>query len=181
MFAGVIPVCIFLAGLLVHATRRPVTRRQRLLVLVLAGLAFSGVAGQWMVIHSRTRWQHDELLEIRDRIERSTMISAMYDRATPVFAAFHRQRFPENRSMTEVFTEFHPAIDRAAAPVMLDSLDGGVKVFAKSAWHTVVVLTSVSGVGRGIDPEFKNIDGRYGFLQTSLRLIPEGMVYEIQN
>jgi hypothetical protein len=181
MFAAGIPACIFIAGLLFRFTRQLPTRRQRVLVLVLAAVALTGAAGHWVVMHSMTRWQHNEICVIRDRIQRSMMVSAMFDRATPAFAEYHRQRFPENRTMTEVFAELHPAMAGTAGTVMLDSLDGGVKVFAKNAWNSVVVLTSVGGVGRGTDPEFRNIDGRSGYLQACLRLTPEGMVYEIQN
>jgi hypothetical protein len=128
-----------------------------------------------------SRHQHTIYLGIRDRHERNTMMSAMYDRATPVFATFHSQRFPENRSMTEVFGECYPALTDRGPAVLLDSLDSGVKVHAKSAWNTTIVLTAVGGLGRGIDPEFRNVDGRQGYLQACLRLTPEGMVYESQN
>ena len=181
MFAAGIPVCIFIAGLLIHFTRQLPTRGQRVFVLVLAAVALSGAAGHWVVMNSMTRWQHEELCVIRDRMQRSMMVSAMYDNATPAFAAYHRQRFPENNTMSEVFSALHPAMEGTAGTVMLDSLDGGVKVYAKSAWNSVVILTSVGGIGRGTDPEFRNIDGRYGYLQACLRLTPEGMVYEVQN
>ena len=176
MFAAGIPVCLFLTGLLVRTTRQLSTRTQRMLVLVLAAVALTGAAGNWMVMNSMTRWQHDELYVHRDRMQRSMMVSAMYDHATPAFAAYRRQRFPENRSMSEVFTELHPAAAGSAVDVMLDSLDGGVKVYGKCAWNSVVILTSVGGVGRGTDPEFRNIDGRYGYHQACLRLTPEGVV-----
>jgi hypothetical protein len=132
-------------------------------------------------MHSMTRWQHDQMVMIRDRMQRSFMVSALYDRATPVFGTFHGQHFPENKSMTEVFAESYPEIVERGAPVLLDSLDSGVKVYAKSTWGAMVVLTSVSSVGHGEDPEFRNVDGRHGYLQSCLRLTPEGMVYEVQN
>lgn len=181
MFAGGIPVCVFITGLLVHTIRQLPKRGQRVLVLVIAAVALTGAAGHWVVMNSMTRWQHEELCVIRDRMQRTMMVSAMYDNATPAFATYHRQRFPENRTMTEVFSELHPGVAGTAGTVLLDSLDGGVKVYAKNAWNSVVILTSVGGVGRGTDPEFRNIDGRYGYLQACLRLTPEGMVYEIQN
>jgi hypothetical protein len=181
MFAAAIPVALFLVGLLVRATRQGVSRRQRMVILSSVVVLSLGVAGHWVVMHSMTRDQHEALIDIRDRMQRSIMVSALYDRATPVFGAFHSQHFPENRSMTEIFADYHPALLDRGAPVLLDSLDGGVRVYAKSAWNAMVVLTSVGGVGRGMDPEFTNIDGRHGFLQSCLRLTPEGMVYEIQN
>ncbi len=181
MFTAAIPVCIYLAGLLLHATRQAVTPRQRALILSCVAIVCVGVAGHWAVMHSMTRWQHQEIVSARDRIERSMMMSTVYDRATPIFAAFHEQQFPENRSMAEVFQDTYPGVIEKGSVVLLDSLDGGVKVYAKCVWNTTVVLTAVGGLGRGLDPEFRNIDGRNGFLQTSLRLTPEGLVYESQN
>ena len=181
MFAAAIPVALFLVGLLLRATRQGVSRRQRIVILSVVVVVCAGVAGHWAVMHSMTRYQHDEIITIRDRMQRSIMVSALYDRALPVFGAFHSQRFPENRSMTEIFADLHPALAERGAPVMIDSLDGGVKVYAKSAWNAMVVLTSVGGVGQGMDPGFRNIDGRHGYFQSSLQLTPEGMVYEIQN
>lgn len=181
MFAAAIPVCIYLTGLLLHATRQAVTPRQRALILSSVVIVCLGVAGHWAVMHSMTLRHHEFVLDIRDRHERNMMMSTMYDRATPVFATFHSQRFPENRSMTEVFGERYPALTDRGPAVLLDSLDAGVKVYAKSAWNTTVILTAVGGLGRGIDPEFRNADGRSGYLQASLRLTPEGMVYENQN
>jgi hypothetical protein len=181
MFAAAIPVGLFLVGLLLRATRYNVTRRQRILILSAAVVVLLGVAGHWTVMHSMARHQYTIIMGIHERIERNTMMSAMYDRATPVFASFHSQHFPENRSMTEVFGEHYPALTDRGPAVLLDSLDSGVKVYAKSAWNTTIVLTAVGGIGRGIDPEYRNVDGRQGFLQASLRLTPEGMVYESQN
>jgi hypothetical protein len=181
MFSAAVPVCLFLAGLLARATRTSMTPRQRVVVLSAAAILIFGVAGHWAVMHSMTRLQHKEILEIHDRVERGQMMSAAYDRATPVFAAFHLQRFPENKSMTEVFQQYYPVLPERGGPVMLDSLYDGTKVFARSAWNTTVVLTVVCGVGQGIDPEFRNVDGRRGMLQALLRVTPEGMVYEYQN
>lgn len=181
LIAAAVPLGIFLLGLFLRATRKNVTPRQRIALLFLLAVLGSGVAGHWVVMHSMTRWQHDQLLTVRDRIQRSLMVSSVYDRATPVFSAFHGQRFPENKSMTEVFADRYPSIMEKNATILLDSLDGGVKVYAKSTWGAMVVLTSVSCVGHGIDPDFRNVDGRHGYLQSCLRLTPEGMVYEIQN
>lgn len=181
MFAAAVPVGLFLLGLFLHTTRRTVSPRQRIVLLLLFALVCSGVAGHWVVMHSMTRWQHDQIVTVRDRIQRSMLVSSVYDRATPVFGAFHTQRFPDNRSMTEVFADFHPSIMEKGATILLDSLDGGVKVYARSTWGAMVVLTSVSTVGHGTNPEFRNVDGRRGYLQSCLRLTPEGMVYEVQN
>jgi hypothetical protein len=181
MFAAAVPVCLYLAGLFWRATRTSVTPRQRLAILSAVVLLALGVAGHWAVMHSSTRWQRDRAIEFRDRMERSIMMSAVYDRATPVFAAFHEQRFPENRSMTEVFQEHFPALTGRGGAVLLDSLEYGVKVYARSLWNTTIVLTAEGGHGAGLDPEFGNVDGRQGKLQCSLRLTPEGMAYENQN
>ncbi len=181
MFAAAVPVGLFLLGLFLRATRKNVTPRQRVTLLFVVALICIGVAGHWMVMHSMTRWQHDQLLTVRDRIQRSLMVSSVYDRATPVFSAFHSQRFPENKSMTEVFADLYPSIMEKNATILLDSLDGGVNVYARSTWGAMVVITSVSSVGHGMDPEFRNVDGRRGYLQSCLRLTPEGMVYEVQN
>lgn len=181
MFAAAVPVGLFLVGLLVWATRNSGTRRQRVLILLSVALVSLGVAGHWGVMHSVARHYYAMVMEHRDRYERHTMMSTMYDRATPVFASFHSQRFPENRSMTEVFGEYYPLLTDRGPAVLLDSLDCGVKVYAKSAWNTTIVLTAVGGLSRGIDPEYRNADGRQGILQATLRLTPEGMVYENQN
>lgn len=181
MFSAAVPVCLFLTGLFVRATRTSVTPRQRVAILSAVALLALGVAGHWAVMHSSTRWQHERAIEFRDRLERSIMMSAVFDRATPVFAAFHEQRFPENRSMTEVFQERYPALTERGGAVLLDSLELGVKVYARSAWNTTIILTAEAGYGTGLDPDYQNIDGRQGMLQCSLRLTPEGMAYEYQN
>lgn len=181
MFMAAVPVCIYLVGLLLRATRQNVSPRRRVLIFSACVVICLGVAGHWGVMYAMAVRQHAVMLELHERLERNMMMSAMYDRATPVFASFHSQRFPENKSMTEVFAEHYPELADRGPAVLVDSLTSGVKIYAKSAWNTTVILTAVGSVGRGIDPEYRNADGRQGFLQACLRLTPEGMVYESQN
>jgi len=178
--AGVLSF-LFMAALLVRATRPPVTTKQRAVVLVLSVLLLTGVAGHWIVMSSMTRWQYSQLQEIRKRIEYGVMVSHMYDHAAPVFAAYHRQPTPQKRSLVQFFLSQNPALDQESHLLLVDSLTNGLKVFATVHGDSRIILTSVSGITAGGEARFRNFDGRTGFLQSRLHVTPEGMDYETQN
>lgn len=174
-------VLVFVAFLLVRATRPPVTTQQRIVVLGISLLLMTGVAGHWVVMSSMTRWQYAQLQEIRKRIEHGLMVSRMYDRATPAFAAYHRQSLAGKRSLPELFFSQNSMLDGETHLLMVDSLADGQKLFAAAHGDSEIILTSVSGITPGPEGRFRNYDGRTGFLQSCLHLTPKGMEYEVQN
>jgi hypothetical protein len=172
---------VFVAVLLVRATRPPVTIKQRIIVLGISLLLLTGVTGHWVVMNSMTRWQYTQLQEIRKRIEYGLMVSRMYDRATPVFAAYHRQSSSGKRPLPELFFSQNSMLDDETHLLLVDSLSDGLKLFASVHGDSGVILTTVSGITQGPEPRFRNYDGRAGFLQSRLYMTPKGMDYEIQN
>jgi len=181
MDASGVLVFLFLAALLIRATRPPVTTKQRVIAIGLSVLLLTGVAGQWIVMKSMTRWQYTQLQDIRKRIEYGMMVSYMYDHAAPAFAAYHRQPSPEKQSLTSLFQSQNPALDSETHLLILDSLANGLKVYATVYGDSRVILTTVSGITQGAEARFRNFDGRTGFLQSRLLMTPEGMDYETQN
>jgi hypothetical protein len=171
----------YIAGLLIRATRPPVSGRQRAVVLGLSALLLTGVAGHWIVVSSMTRWQNAQLQDIRRRVEYGVMVSHMYNQASPVFATYHRQLPIEKRSLTEVFLSEHPTLDCENHLLMLDSLNDGLKVFATTYGDSRIILTCVSGITAGAEARFRNFDGRTGYMQSRVHLTPNGIDYETQN
>jgi hypothetical protein len=181
MNAAAIPLVLFIAGLTIRATRPPVSKKWREIVVVLVVFLLSGAAVYWGVMRSMTLYQFNELQLIRKQIENGAMTSMMYERASNAFAAYYRQPELERKSLAAVFEERNLELRAGSCLLAIDTLHEGIRLYASRRGDARVVMTAVSGVAPGRDGQFKNYDGRTGFMEAQLVLTPKGLDYEIHN
>jgi hypothetical protein len=180
-FAGGIPALLYMTGLAMQAAWTPASRGRRIAVVIVAIVALTGVSAQFTVMCSRTRWQCSQLMTIRRSIDRGILMSTLFDHASPAFVTYQQQRPARKRTIAEVFKASWDGRDWRADQVFLESAPESLNGYACIGGRGDVVLTGVSNLTRGADPNFQNINGRTGFVQSRLHLTAEGMDYENEN
>ncbi len=179
--AGGIPALIYMAGLTVHATCTPASRRCRIAVMLVAVTVLTGISAEFMVLSSRTRWQADMIAGTGVSYDRSAMMSALFSTASPVFASYQQQPQRKRRAMAEIFKDSWSTRDWTTGMVTLDGPSERVNVYASTTPDGAIVLTAVAAVTPGGDAAFANVNGCIGRLQSRLLLNGKGMSYEIEN
>jgi hypothetical protein len=180
-FAGGIPALLYMTGLAIQAAWTPASRGRRIAVVIVAAVALTGISAQFTVMCSRTRWQCTQLVTIRKTIDRSLLMSTLFDHASPVFVSYQQQRPNRKYSIADIFRASWDGRDWDASQVFLDSPPESLKVHACIGKRGDVVLTGVSVLTRGTDPDFRNVNGTAGYVQSRLHLTAEGMSYENEN
>jgi len=180
-FAGGIPALLYMTGLTVQALCRPAGRCCRIAILLVALTVLTGVSAQFVVMSSCTRWQSDRMVSIGASCDRSEIMAALFDRASPAFYAFQKQGLRKKHSLADVFKAGWQGRDWHAPAALLDSPTERTRIYASIARDGSVVLTGVAVVTKGSDPQFTNVNGTSGHLQSRLHLSAKGMDYEIEN
>ena len=180
-FAGGIPALLYMTGLAVQAVCRPAGRCCRIAILVVALVVLSSVSAQFVVMSSCTRWQSERMVTIGETTDRSALMAEMFDRASPAFYAYQKQGQRKKHSMAEVFKAGWQGRDWQTPATLLDGPTERTRIYASIAHDGSVVLRGVALVTRGADPQFANVNGTSGYVQSRLHLSSRGMDYEIEN
>ncbi len=180
-FAGGIPALLYMTGLAVHATCTTASLRCRAAVILVAVVFLSGISAEFMVLSSHTRWQADQMVISGEVIDRGILMTSLFDAASPAFVSFQQQSQRHKRPVGEVFKAAWDNRDWTAEVVRLESPSERITIFASPNPDGSVWLTGVALVTKGGDPNFANVNGTSGFLQSRLCLSSRGMNYEIEN
>jgi hypothetical protein len=181
MFAGGIPTLVYMAGLAIRASRPPAGRGRRIAVLAVSILVLTGISAQFAVMCSRTRWQSNELVVIRKSLDRTMLMSTLFDHASPAFVAYQQQRVHGRHTVADFFKAACDTCDWSVPLTVIETLPESLKVYASAGPTGSVELIGVSVLMKGFDPNFRNVNGSTGFIQSHLYLTPEGMAYADEN
>lgn len=179
--AGGIPALLYMLGLTVQAICRPAGRCCRVATLVVALVVLTGVSAQFVVMSSCTRWRSDRMVSLGITNDRSEIMAALFEKASPTFYAFENQGQRRKQSMADVFKAMWHERDWRSPAVLLDSPSERTRIYASIARDGSVMLTGVALVTAGTDPQFTNVNGTSGHVQSRLHLSAKGMDYEIEN
>ena len=178
--AGVAAV-LYLCALLVYVFRDVKERKPRFIAWgVFFVVAVFGITA-WSNFRATTRWQHDLLLQIQQRITRGIIIDELPKPLLATLVAYHQQDSKKPRSIQATFQALFP--NRSVGKNFREAMWEGDKLTSYVALmnDTSVVLIGCGGYSKGRDPKFKNFDGSTGIMQLRATLTKGGMAYEWQN
>lgn len=181
LYASGIAAAVYLIVLLVYFLRqRPGTILSVLASAVVVLLLTTSVL-HWRRMDEVTAWQRAQLGRVRTVISDNMLMSEdACERSIPVFAAYHSQS-GTRKSITALFAEMHAGkIKEGLFPSAYPDNDRSRRLVRYLA-DTAVVLISVDTVAHGMRPDYRNINGSIGRLQTTTTLTARGVRYERNN
>jgi hypothetical protein len=181
LYASGIAAIVYIVTLLIYFLRQRPGKTLSILVSAIAALLLVT-----SVIHSRTMdtmtaWQRAQLGRIRTLVSDNILTSSdACDRSIPVFAAYHSQPGVK-KNIVPLFAEMYAGkIKNGLFPSAYLENDCTTR-YVRYLGDTAIVLISVDTVAKGISPDFRNINGRAGWLQTTTTMTAREVRYERNN
>lgn len=164
--------------------RSDLSQKRRVVVLLLAVLAFGGTTLSWRQMKAQSYWQRDRLNDIGATITRGIYTSMVPDSLLTVLDAYHRQTGRLRTSLGEMYRAHFPPGDVGDAWSTMEATgrpDPVDDVFLTAISDTHVVLVARHPWFEGRDTSFVNAAGVTGMVQVRVTLTEKGIEYVTEN
>ena len=180
--AGGLTAAFYVLALIIYATRGPVKRKTRVLVLALFGVVVSSLAYSWKLQESQSNWQREMLVEIRGVLGRGISSAVLGDTLLNTLQQFYSQSPQGRHSLGQVFKLRYP--DAAVGMDLYKPQWPGdtlTHAYVGALTDDRVVLIGRDRVAKGRDPSFRNFEGAVGKIQERYTLTEKGLIRESDN
>lgn len=173
VYAGGYGAAVYLTALLIYSWRTNNSKRFNSIVSVVMLLFFIASGFHWTTMDTMTAWQRGLLGKIRSVIAHGIFYAEdVSERALPVYAAYHQQK-GKKKSIVELFNATYQK--NLQNGMFVRTYKEGFdydpnKRYVQTVGNDAVVLISVDTVARGMNQEFRNIDGSIGRVEMKTTL-----------
>lgn len=174
---GAIAGGLYVLAMVIFTTRPPLSRRARISGVVLVLLFTASAAIYSTSLEGTSRWQKDELLQIRARLSRQMLASEMMNVLTRSLEEYYRQP-ARTASFQKAFEQVLPG---AVVGEVVLRPEQNEHVVLVAISEEQIVLVGQSSLGTGWDPTFVNIDGSTGLPQVRAVMTKKGGSYGTEN
>lgn len=182
--AGIVSL-IFLIVLLAYFMRPPFSIKTRVVTWIVFVLVVAVTAIGWRGMEDLSNYQRRTLMEIRGVITHGILQVELYTPLQKTLAAYYGQPVKKKETLGQVFLRLYPNGKvgenihdvHQADPKGDDSL----RVVVSTVSDNEVGLVGYHYFSRGRTKEFKNYNGRVGFVQAKAVLTEKRVRYESEN
>ena len=181
IIAGGIGAAVYLLALAVKVIRSERSSKLKMIVatstLVILALNYIG----WSSMNDMSTYQRSTLAKIRTVIAEGIFIGDdVNTRAMPVFVQYHKT-MGKKKGIVTIFKNIHGNKMKGDMFLSEDSQNDASKRYVHFYGDTMVVLTSIDTIARGLKSEFANANGSSGRVQTTTTITAKGVTYERNN
>lgn len=182
--AGIVSL-IFLLVFLVYFMRSPFSIKTRVITWTAFVLVAAVSAIGWRGMEDLSKMQRRTLMEIHAVITKGILQIELYTPLQKTLAAYYKQPRKKKETLGQVFQRLYPGGKvgenihdvHQADPKGDDSL----RVVVTTVSDSEIGLVGYHFFSRGRNKEFKNYNGRFGFVQAKAVLTEKGVHYETEN
>lgn len=178
--AGAIGAALFIIVAFFSIVKRtPFSKRTKIISTLLFLTAFTLSSVSFNTMCKMTNYQRELLGKIRTTIGEGILQSNTSLAMLPPFREYYQQKHPGRMSIGKLFLTMNK--DRIQNGNYKFQDDQVTLAFLKDVSDSGVTLIMVDTVARGQNPDFSNIDGQIGRLQSRASLTKRGVRYEREN
>jgi hypothetical protein len=182
--AGIV-LLLYLAALLgAFSSKTDVSKRRRIIVLVVAVISIAGGAFAWVQMEDQSQWQRRQLGKIATVIGRGIFTTMISDSLLPVLEDYHAQKGKAKKALGEMYRLRYPHATIGPAWSSMEPTgrpNPPYDVFLTELSDTHVVLVARHPWYKGNDAWFTNHAGLVGTLQVRATLTEKGLQYVTEN
>jgi hypothetical protein len=179
--AGGIASATYLIALLVFILRKPLGWKVRLLTVLASVIVLGTTAYSWILMENYGMWRKERLLEVRGLIGSGIRETKSSDCLLRTLDAYYRQGEHRRESLAEIFKNQNNGAVIGSNVHPAEYAGDEIRIFVEQLETDRIVLISQETFIKGMNPEFKNYDGKTGMVQDAYVLTAKGLEHESQN
>ncbi len=182
--AGVVTL-IFLFVFLCYCMRSPFSIKTRITTWTIFVLVAAVGAIGWRGMEGLSKYQRRTLMEIHTMITKGILQEELYTPLHKTLAAYYGQPGKKKETLGRVFQRLYPngKVGENIHNVHQQDPKGddSLRVVVAAISDNEIGLVGYHYYSRGINKDFKNYNGRFGFVQSIAVMTEKGVRYESEN